>query len=385
MDWDLDEDNDREDPNQLFSSPFKPEPESDDECDENESYLYGVEGNHSRVASSMTSMPLSESPTKCEMCEYLRLSKKSISDFWSSHRDRFMLFWNDMTSQSRGNFLRRVYPRIIEDFTDRYCLLDKVKQYRHDYDNILILSPYLNVVDLSYHHHLIQLLDKYAFCDDVLVSESAELVSKLRELHAVKLYPWSTKEREIYTKLLTKLKRGDSLLLCDPNTLDFGEVVIVENPRTVLLATGGETHQLYTNGHLMYPLEFQKVTENIAFLVTLLNDILSLFTTEVMNKDTAYLRKLTSMTINNVQINCNFVENAEDIMMTVGGGAKGVIHDGNTDADILYGSEKPSLVQNLIKSRLSKLSETSSPSSSQPISSSSSTVLFRSNKALIGK
>mmetsp|Transcript_34519 Transcript_34519/g.64385 ORF Transcript_34519/g.64385 Transcript_34519/m.64385 type:complete len:92 (+) Transcript_34519:1008-1283(+) len=91
------------------------------------------------------------------------------------------------------------------------------------------------------------------------------------------------------------------------------------------------------------------------------------------------------MTINNVQINCNFVENAEDIMMTVGGGAKGGIHDGNTDADILYGSEKPSLVQNLIKSRLSKLSETSSPSSSQPISSSSSTVLFRSNKALIGK
>lgn len=380
MDWDLEEDNDREDPNTLFSSPFKPEPEFDEDCDENDSYLFGLDGNQSRAASSLTSSPLSESPTKCEMCEYLNLSKKSISEFWAIHRDRFVLFWNDMTLKSRGNFLRRVYPRIIQSFNDRYCLLDKVKQYRHDYDNILILSPYLNVVDLSYRNHLIQLFDQYASCDDVLVSESAKLVSELRELHAIGLYPWSCSEIEVYTKYLTKLKRGDSLLLCDPNTLDFGEVVIVENPRTVLLPTGGRTHQLYASGHLMYQLEFQKVTENIAFLVTLLNDIISMFTAEVMNKDVAYLRKLTSMSISNVQIDCNYVEDAKDMMTTASRGNGVFINNGNANTNMPFISDTSSPVQNLIKSHLSKLSDTSSISPSQPLSSSASTLLCRSSK-----
>jgi hypothetical protein len=224
------------------------------------------------------------------------------------------------------------------------------KQYRHDYDDILVLSPYLNVVDLSYHNHLLNLFDKYCWDDGVLVSETADMVLKVRELHECGIYPWTSKEKDSYLKAL-RLKRGDALLLCDPSSLEFGEVVVVDNPRTVLFPIGEETHQLYMSGHLMHQIEFQKATENVAFIVTLLNDIISLFTADVLSKDATYLRKITSQSVN------TFTGSQLDqgkVLRTIGG-----------SDNLLNVTEDDSKgVQFLIKSHLSKLS--ASTASQQP-------------------
>jgi hypothetical protein len=294
----------RLDPNKLFCSPYKQE--ALELADEDTSYIrrtaHGDESislhSDDHSTQQKTQSPnLSKTSLASEMRDFLQLSRIHITEFWSRHKDRFVSFWRSMTPESRENFLRQVYPFIIQELGDSYCWVDFKKQYRHDYEQILVLSPYLNVVDLIYQDHLINLLDKYSL-ENVLVNESAELVLRVRNLHANNVLPLTAKEQAVYTRS-TNMKRGDSLLLSDPVTLEYGEVVTVDNPRTVLLPTGGEAHKLYKSGHLTHPIEFQKVTENIAFIATLLNDVLSVFTTDVLNKDVSYARSMTALSLHN--------------------------------------------------------------------------------------
>lgn len=275
------------DPNKQFYSPYK-QPKEVRDCNYDERYLHGRKDSDSLCSSQVPQ-------SQIEMCDFLRLSRNQISEFWSRHQERFVSFWRVMKPDARENFLRQVYPNIIQDLRDRYCWIDFKKQYRKDYENILVLSPYLNVVDLIYENHMINMMEKFSQ-PYVLVVEASELVLRLRDLHANSLYPWTVREADTYRRAL-RLRRGDSLYMSDPKTLEFGEVVIVDNPRTVLLPTGGDTFRLYKSGHLIHQIEFQKVTENIAFIMTLLNDIISMFSTEVMCRDATYLRNMTSLSL----------------------------------------------------------------------------------------
>lgn len=356
MDWnDFELEDDRLDPNKLFYSPYK----------QKEIFDYDdrgvIRGEDEQERLEFGSFCSSQVPqSEIEMRDFLQLSYNQISEFWTRHKERFVSFWRVMTPDARENFLRQVYPYIIQDLSDRYCWLDFKKQYRQDYEQILFLSPYLNVVDLSYQNHLINLLEKFSHAN-VLVEEASELVLRLRDLHAHNIYPFTSRESDTYARAI-RIRRGDSLYMSDPLSLEFGEVVVVDNPRTVLLPTGGEAFRLYSSGHLLHQIEFQKVTENIAFIVTLLNDVLSTFTTEVLNRDASYLRCMTSLSLNTTTcVGALFEQDviAAQNQMSASEGGKETPQGGGQGR----GRGEPSsacTVQSLIRSHLAQLSAASS-------------------------
>ena len=334
--------NEGPDPNKLFSSPYRNclSECSNDYSVEDSGELSGQNENYITVSKTTSFNSSMKSPLR-GMCNYLQYGRKRINNFWIKHSEKFASTWKIMTTTTRENFLRQVYPFMMQSLCDRYCWIDFKKQYRHDYDEILVLSPHLNIVDLVYEDHLITLIEKFSK-DDALAEESAELVLRFRSLYNKNLLPLSSSDTKIYTRQI-RIRRGDVMFMSDPSTNEFGECVVVENPLHILQPEGGQAHELYKRGFLMSHLEFKKVTENLAFMISLYNEVIFTITTQVLNKDASYMRNMASMSLNN---NFSDAEFERDIMIAETYNTKGM--------------ETP--VQSLIRSHLGKLSASSSKS-----------------------
>ena len=290
-----------EDPNKIFSTPFKIKELLATNSD---NFCCGIDNSSvSDVSSASTyknnfngSSPfLSKSAMRSEsMTNFLCQAQASIAKFWTLHSERFVMFWEAMSAESRENFIRQACPNIVQCLSDRYCIMNGKREYRNDYNEVLILAPYLNVRDLSFKNHLIRLIEKYS-SDSILVAESSDFVLKLRNLFALDIYPFSPKEKNIYLRELSS-RKGDILYLNEPEVFRFGEIVEIDSPLT-LLDEGSEVSLLYASGYLLYPIEFKKVSAILQSHLLLLTGTIKVFSAIVLSRDAEYLRRMTSKSL----------------------------------------------------------------------------------------
>mmetsp|Transcript_125985 Transcript_125985/g.246970 ORF Transcript_125985/g.246970 Transcript_125985/m.246970 type:complete len:347 (+) Transcript_125985:164-1204(+) len=221
---------------------------------------------------------------------------KNISTFWKTNETVFKSFWDKMLPKSRENFLRDVYPTIVQSISDRYCYLNGEKVYENRYDRYLLLAPELTVAALSKDNELPELITLMVK-EDALSTGASYMVTSLRRLYKQNHFPFTPSEREAEIKQFNIVK-GSYLVANHPDK--FGVYFQVDKPELIKKSMGG-TVNLFESGILSYPFEFDIVLDTLIFMYGMIGAFLDEFRVEVMRQ-----RIETNVKICSPQYACKF-------------------------------------------------------------------------------
>jgi hypothetical protein len=210
--------------------------------------------------------------------------QEGVKAFTVKHMDGFIIFWHKMTPASRENFLRDIYPTIVQSLDDRYCIHNCEKMYENIYDRNLILTPIMTVEYLIDGDNLINLFREWA-SDHALIGHSADLVVQLRRLFKEGSYPLPELQTKKYNEELI-IKKGDMMMLNRPDS--FGNYVKIDKPEFVTISHAGQVC-IYDMGLVLHLTEVSEVFENLHFLLSLLGNTIDEYKDEILGRGTAKL------------------------------------------------------------------------------------------------
>ena len=183
--------------------------------------------------------------------------KRNMREFWAKHESDFRRFWTRMRPDSRENFIRDVYPLMVQSLSDRYCVLNGAKIYEHRYDYYLLLAPWMTVEYLIHEDNLPKLIEEWT-TDNALSVNANSMVVQFRQLVDAGVYPLSRKQREEYARQRNP-QVGDTCIMLYGGRLTrsaeetFGSYMTINKPHEVLNGTGtpspnGGTMNMYALG-----------------------------------------------------------------------------------------------------------------------------------------
>lgn len=250
------------DPNSLWSSPY-------DTVRVSETPI-NIGGSNTGMGIIDSSM-LADDPI--EIVNGLMLG---IEEFWTAGKDEFKDFWAKMRHESRENFIRDVYPTIVQSIEDRYCVIEGQKVYEGRYDRFLLLAPHITVNDIREGNALIDMIEGMA-SQQGLFFMATEQILKLRELVAEASFPLTEAEEEAM-KREVPVKKGNLLVVNSPE--QFGRYFQIDKPEMATKSIGGEVN-LYEAGCLSHQYEFNIVLETLYFAYSVVAALLDEFRAEV--------------------------------------------------------------------------------------------------------
>ena len=182
--------------------------------------------------------------------------KRNIRGFWLAHESEFRRFWTQMRQESRENFIRDVYPTMVQSLRDRYCIINGTKLYEGRYDRYLILTPWMTVEYLIAGDNLPALIEEWT-ADNALNLKASKMVIQIRCFVDAGIYPLSAKELEEYSRQrvpqmgdLAVMLLGGALTNSEENS--FGSFTQIDNPDYFLHgcmpSPPGDTVNLYKIG-----------------------------------------------------------------------------------------------------------------------------------------
>lgn len=199
--------------------------------------------------------------------------------FWQKHGDAFKDFWSKMRQESRENFMREVYPTIVQSVEDRYCVLDGEKVYESRYDRFLLLVPHITVEGLWEEDTFVEMID-YMAKQEGLFCMTTELTLALRKMIAEDNFPL-TDEEDYAMEREVPIKKNQILVVNSPEA--FGKMFKVQKPESITQSVGGEVN-LYEMGCICFQYEFNVILEVLHFAYTLVAALLDEFRSEVLGK-----------------------------------------------------------------------------------------------------
>lgn len=231
-------------------------------------------GDSSSEGGIIDSSMLSEDPV-----EIVNGVMLGMETFWQKHGDSFKEFWTKMRQESRENFMREVYPTIVQSVEDRFCVLDGEKVYETRYDRFLLLVPHITVEGLWEEDTLPEMID-YMAKQEGLFCMTREMTLQLRSMIAEDSFPL-TDEEDYAMEREVPIKKNQILVVNSPEA--FGKMFKVQKPESITQSIGGEVN-LYEMGCICFQYEFNVILETLHFAYTLVGALLDEFRSEVLGK-----------------------------------------------------------------------------------------------------
>ena len=273
----------------------------------------------------------------CEMPAMLEKLHRKIIKTWTKHKDKFLKFWSLMRIDSRVNYIMDVCPFLPYSDTDRYCILDRKKEYFFNggktYDRKLLLVPYMNACTLANGpNDLVWLISEVVEWE--LAQEAAELVQSFRVIYHTKtdkmgrkLIPrWPGKEIPLsalfvneevleYEKEL-KLKKGDTICVHNITGSDsaffqndsnasFGIYKTCNDPERTIkganldggtpIGDSGERFNMWNFGAFCLPFENEQAVDAIFFVLLNVAQWLDEFKVEYLGRQGTSLKLISSV------------------------------------------------------------------------------------------
>jgi hypothetical protein len=210
--------------------------------------------------------------------------KKDMKTFNTKHVTEFSEWWTALALSERQNFIRDVYPTIVQSLTDRWCLVggnmgsEGVKTYEARYDRYLSILPEFTVEYLSAGSNLPSVIASWNGSDCALTGEISDRAVNLRSLCRANAYPWRVAEyRRQYNvqpddKVYILVPHGPGSRDSDFNPDEqLGEhMLVIDDPSRFLNGCGtpsplggGHTVNLFEMGVFVLPFEYDAVMEVI--------------------------------------------------------------------------------------------------------------------------
>lgn len=212
-----------------------------------------------------------------------------MQTFWVKFGETFKDFWSKMRVESRENFLRAVYPTIVQSVEDRYCVLDGEKVYESMYDRFLLLVPHITVDGIKEENTLIDMLD-YMAKPDGLFFMTREMTLQLRQMIAEDNFPLTEDEEDARDREVP-VKKNAILVVNSPE--QFGKFLEIKNPQMLEKDDNGELN-LFEMGCICHQYEFNIMLETLHFAYTLLAAVLDDFHREVLAKHVKIVSKCSA-------------------------------------------------------------------------------------------
>ena len=195
--------------------------------------------------------------TNDDVDESLLGVKRNMREFWDAHEPDFRRFWTRMRRESRDNFIRDVYPLMVQSLHDRYCVINRAKVYEGRYDRYLLLAPWMTVEYLIDGDNLPALIEEWIE-DNALNLKAGEMILQFRSMVDAGLYPLSSAEHREYARQrnpqvgdLGVILLGSALKNTEEES--FGSFIRINKPYEFLNGNGtpaptGGTVNLYRMG-----------------------------------------------------------------------------------------------------------------------------------------
>ena len=220
-----------------------------------------------------------------DMVTVLKNLFATICKVWSRHSHAFRDFWDRMRPSSRENFLRVAYPTLYHSLEDRYSVHNHVKVYVPQYERYVLLSPFMTIENLIKDNNLPDLIAEWT-TEYAFKLNSSEMAVTMRSLCGEGVYPLSKEEFREYSEQL-RMKKG---CIMNFNQTEFGQFMQIKKPQTLLHGTGstmgpdGRPVNLYRMGVFLHLFEWQHVSENYYFILTMIGNCLEEFEEEIVGK-----------------------------------------------------------------------------------------------------
>ena len=217
-------------------------------------------------------------------------AKERIVSFRNKHHEGFLKWWQSNSIMQREKFIREVYHTIVQSLNDRYCYSVKTgrKIYENRYDHYLSLWPGFTVEHLVHDSNFPDLID--AWCQfNYLAKQLNEMVVKFRLLYRSNVYP---RQRPEWINEAV-VKKGDDMVEIASRLLmtgeqsggetdSLGEMITVDDPKTLRDGTGENGINLYDLGAFIHMFEFSTVCEVLSVQAHVVASLIDEYLEEVI-------------------------------------------------------------------------------------------------------